>query len=187
LKKILILDLPPALAAALAEQLPAQGFSIARALSDEVFDLIIGGVATEGYPGCPVLRLATDRPLRLGAALRQIAQILAEPVLYLDDIALGPWIFRPQEKILVRQEEGREIDLTDREADMLAYIARHRGRPVSRDDLLKDVWQYQDGVDTHTLETHIYRLRQKAGGQDILVTDAGGGYRLCTAAPAGIS
>ena len=67
-----------------------------------------------------------DPPKRLGALLRQIGQMLAEPVLYIDDIALGTSTFKPQEKSLARAN-GEEIALTDREVDILAYLARYQG------------------------------------------------------------
>jgi DNA-binding response OmpR family regulator len=78
-------------------------------------------------------------------------------------------------------KEGEDIALTDREVDILAYLVRHRQAPVSRDMLLKNVWQYQEGVDTHTLETHIYRLRQKieaSADEPRLLLTVEGGYRL---------
>ncbi len=180
LKKILLLNLPPAVSAAIMEQMPPQGFALTCQAADEVVDMVVGTAAEEGsFPGSPVLRLVLGGPLRLGTLLRQIGQILEEPVLYLDDIPLGGWIFRPQEKTL-SDGADKEIALTDREVDMLAYLVKHRRRLVSREEILQKVWHYQDGVDTHTLETHIYRLRQKMGAalQGVLVTDAGG-YRLC--------
>ncbi len=92
---------------------------------------------------------------------------------------LGPFIFSPQEKTL--SCDGQIIPLTDREVDILAYLAKHKGQAVARADLLKNVWKFQPDVDTHTLETHIYRLRQKmeesADAPKILLT-ADGGYHL---------
>jgi len=119
-------------------------------------------------------------PFFISALLRQIGQMIAQPVLYIDEIFLGDYIFKPQEKALSR-EGNEDIALTDREVDILAYLIRHRQTPVSREALLKNVWQYQEGVDTHTLETHIYRLRQKieASAEEprVLLT-VEGGYRL---------
>ncbi|MFH1157455.1 MAG: winged helix-turn-helix domain-containing protein [Pseudomonadota bacterium] len=189
MKKILLTHLPPAVEQALTEQLipfrSLEAISLKKGDSGSpglVPDLVITGEAEEqaGYPGCPVLFLSATKTARLGAVLRQMGQMLAQPVLYIDDILLGPYVFKPQEKSLT-PAEGEEIALTDREADILAYLVRHRGRPVSRDELLKNVWQYQEGVDTHTLETHIYRLRQKievsADDPSVLLT-VEGGYSL---------
>jgi hypothetical protein len=176
-KKILLLGLPSALAFALEEQLAPQEFLVAREAGEGAFDLAVCGEGGVPPPGCPALKARTAAPLRLGALLREAARILSEPSLYLDDIALGPWVFRPQDRVLLK--DGREVALTDRETDMLVYLARTGGRAASREELLRHVWQYQDGVDTHTLETHVYRLRQKTG-EDVIVTDQGG-YRLFTA------
>ncbi len=190
MKKIILTQIPAAVEQALLEHLRTFGeFDIvsagndegknARAIAADDPDLVIAGTAAH-VPGCPVLLLSFARPYRLGALLRQIGQMIAEPVLYIDDIAVGDYIFKPQEKALSR--EGQEdIALTDREVDILAYLVRHRETPVSREMLLKNVWKYQEGVDTHTLETHIYRLRQKiensAEEPRVLLT-VEGGYSL---------
>ena len=187
MKKIFLTHLPLAVEQALTEQLVSfKGLtviSLKKGNSGSVVpDLVVTGEAKKrvGYPACPVLFLSARKTVRLGAVLRRIGQMLAQPVLYIDDISLGSYVFKPQEKLLI-PAEGEEIILTDREVDILAYLVRHQGKPVSRDELLKNVWQYQEGVDTHTLETHIYRLRQKieisADDPPILQT-VEGGYSL---------
>ena len=188
MKKILLIQIPIPVAQALTEQLQQCGdfeiVSLKKPPTDPIGDgpdlLVTGGEAGTLFPGCPVLPLSWAKPRRLGALLRQIGQMLAQPVLYIGDIAIGGHTFKPQEKSLLRPD-GEEIALTDREVDILAYLARHSGRAVSREELLKNVWQYQEGVDTHTLETHIYRLRQKveacAEAPRILLT-VDGGYTL---------
>lgn len=189
MKKIILMQLPAPVEQALMEHLATFGeFETVSAggsppIAADDPDLVIAGTAVR-VPGCPVLLLSFVRPYRLGALLRQIGQMIAQPVLYIDDISIGDYIFKPQEKVLSREgstSEGEDIALTDREVDILAYLARHNRTPVSREMLLKNVWQYQEGVDTHTLETHIYRLRQKieASAEEprILLT-VEGGYRL---------
>jgi hypothetical protein len=181
MKKVLLAQLPLVLEQALAEQLRAvSGLEITGMLKNETPDLVVTGGNGGVFTACPVLPLSLGKPQRLGALLRQIGQMLLQPTLYMGDIPLGPYTFKPQEKTLERAD-GEEIALTDREVDILAYLARHGGNTVSRDSLLKNVWQYQEGVDTHTLETHIYRLRQKmeisADAPRFLVT-AEGGYCL---------
>jgi DNA-binding response OmpR family regulator len=93
---------------------------------------------------------------------------------------LGPYIFRPGAKMLVT-EKGSKIRLTEKETSILRYLYRAGQRVVQRDVLLQEVWGYNAAVTTHTLETHVYRLRQKIekdpGNARILVTDAGG-YKL---------
>ncbi len=94
---------------------------------------------------------------------------------------IGPYVFRPANKQLLDQKTGRRIHLTEKETAILKYLYRAGGQPVERDVLLHEVWGYHASVTTHTLETHIYRLRQKIepahGRAGILLTE-GGGYCL---------
>ena len=75
----------------------------------------------------------------------------------------------------------KKVRLTEKETNILKYLYRAGGKPVGREELLTEVWGYNAGVTTHTLETHIYRLRQKiepdAASAKLLITEAGG-YRL---------
>lgn len=93
---------------------------------------------------------------------------------------IGPYEFRPAVKMLVTPAD-KKIRLTEKETSILKYLYRAGGRPVTRDVLLDEVWGYNSGVTTHTLETHVYRLRQKIEPDPtnaaILVTESGG-YRL---------
>ncbi len=94
--------------------------------------------------------------------------------------AIGPYTFRPSAKLLVNMKGGK-LKLTEKETAILRYLYRADRKVVSRDVLLQEVWGYNAAVTTHTLETHIYRLRQKIeadpGDASILVTEAGG-YKL---------
>jgi DNA-binding response OmpR family regulator len=93
---------------------------------------------------------------------------------------VGPYTFKPALKILLK-EDGKKIRLTEKETAIIKFLYRSGEQSVSRETLLTDVWGYNAGVSTHTLETHIYRLRQKIekdpSHSEILVTEAGG-YRL---------
>lgn len=95
-------------------------------------------------------------------------------------IRIGPYQFYPTLKCLV-DESGLDIRLTEKETSILKYLHRAGDKAVGRDELLSRVWGYNAAVTTHTLETHIYRLRQKIepvpGVARLLVT-ADGGYRL---------
>jgi DNA-binding response OmpR family regulator len=94
---------------------------------------------------------------------------------------VGPYTFRPSAKLLVEVSRNRKIRLTEKEAAILKYLYRAGGRPVGRQILLNEVWGYNSAVTTHTLETHIYRLRQKIEpdpSQARLLLTEGGGYRL---------
>ena len=93
---------------------------------------------------------------------------------------LGPYTFKPAQKMLV-DERDKKIRLTEKETNILKYLYRAGDGVVARDVLLHEVWGYNAGVTTHTLETHIYRLRQKIepdpSNARLLITESGG-YRL---------
>lgn len=94
---------------------------------------------------------------------------------------IGPYSFRPSAKLLIDEARNKKVRLTEKETAILKYLYRTGGRMVKRETLLNEVWGYNAGVTTHTLETHVYRLRQKIeadpSNASILVTDPGG-YRL---------
>lgn len=176
-------NIPDVVIAALEEQWAGSVRPATKPEEADVF-LVAAGAGVEelrrSNPAVPQVELSLERPARLGALMRQIANVAADPALWLDTVALGRYTLYPQDKILTAAE-GSEIQLTDKEVDILIFLARHSHRAVSRDDLLRRVWRYQQGVDTHTLETHIYRLRQKIGDTTenpyFLLTEEGG-YRL---------
>ncbi|MEM9797237.1 MAG: response regulator transcription factor [Pseudomonadota bacterium] len=93
---------------------------------------------------------------------------------------LGPYTFKPAMKMLIT-EDDKKIRLTEKETNILKFLYRANDGTVARDVLLHEVWGYNAGVTTHTLETHIYRLRQKIepdpSNARLLVTESGG-YRL---------
>jgi DNA-binding response OmpR family regulator len=93
---------------------------------------------------------------------------------------VGPYTFKPSSKMLIRSD-NKKIRLTEKETAIIKFLYRAGQQVVSRDTLLHDVWGYNAGVTTHTLETHIYRLRQKIerdpAHAEILVTESGG-YKL---------
>ena len=95
--------------------------------------------------------------------------------------AIGPYVFRPAARLLHEPARNRKVRLTGKECGILKFLHRAGGRPVPRQVLLNEVWGYSSGVTTHTLETHIYRLRQKIEADPsrtrLLLTESGG-YRL---------
>ena len=111
---------------------------------------------------------------RIRAQLRQHDQ--SEDVVF----TIGPYSFQPAAKIL-ESADGGKVRLTDKETSILKYLYRQGPKTITRDVLLKEVWGYNNRVTTHTLETHIYRLRQKIerdpSNARLLVTEEGG-YRL---------
>ncbi len=111
---------------------------------------------------------------RIRAQLRQHEQ--SEDAVF----TIGHYTFKPASKILT-DEKGAKIRLTEKECSILKYLYRATEKVVSREVLLHEVWGYNAGVTTHTLETHIYRLRQKIetdpSNAELLVTEMGG-YKL---------
>ena len=93
---------------------------------------------------------------------------------------VGPYTFHPGSKLLV-SAKGSKTKLTEKETAILRFLYRAGRKPIARETLLQEVWGYNSGVTTHTLETHIYRLRQKIepdpSNARLLVTESGG-YRL---------
>jgi len=132
---------------------------------------------------------ATDyvtKPFKIGVLLARIRAHIRQ-FEQSDDavLCIGPFNFNPGSKTLVSDgsvpSNGNAIRLTDKEAQILKFLYLHGDRVVKRDELLGEVWGYNANVTTHTLETHVYRLRQKMehdpSNAEILVTEPGG-YRL---------
>ena len=122
------------------------------------------------------------KPFRLGELLARLRAQLrvfdnSEDAVF----AIGPYVFRPAAKLLLEPAKNRKIRLTDKETNILKFLYRAAGKPVPRQVLLDEVWGYNAAITTHTLETHIYRLRQKIepepGRVTLLITEAGG-YKL---------
>ena len=121
------------------------------------------------------------KPFKFAVLLARIRAQLRQHEASEDAIfRIGPYTFRPGAKLLVG-ERGSKLKLTEKETAILRYLYRAGREVVGRDTLLAEVWGYNAHVTTHTLETHIYRLRQKIepnpAAAAILVTE-GGGYKL---------
>lgn len=123
------------------------------------------------------------KPFKLGVLLARIRAQLRQFEQSEDAVfGIGPYTFRPASKLLLDNEKaGKKVRLTEKETAILKYLLRAGSKPVPREILLTEVWGYNAGVSTHTLETHIYRLRQKIerdpSAARLLITDPGG-YRL---------
>jgi DNA-binding response OmpR family regulator len=122
------------------------------------------------------------KPFRLGVLLARLRAQLRQHEQSEDAVfTIGPYTFRPSAKVLIHGETQRKVRLTEKETSILKYLYRNGSKVVGRDILLNEVWGYNAGVTTHTLETHVYRLRQKIeadpSNAEILVTEPGG-YRL---------
>jgi DNA-binding response OmpR family regulator len=189
----------------------ARGIELAKTQPFDVIILDVGLPDTDGRQACRMLRnlgvscpiimltgadtdadavLGLDagandyitKPFRLAVFLARLRAHIRQHDRSDDAVfTIGPYAFKPGAKILVNHQTRKRIRLTDKETSVLKYLYRSGSRVIARDTLLEHVWGYNAGVTTHTLETHIYRLRQKIEADPararILVTEAGG-YRL---------
>jgi DNA-binding response OmpR family regulator len=121
------------------------------------------------------------KPFRMTVLLARLRAHLRQSDLNDDAVLrIGPYNFRPSAKLMTDARGQKKVRLTEKEAAILKFLYR-AGRVIGRDTLLGEVWGYNAGVTTHTLETHVYRLRRKIERDpthaEILVTEPGG-YRL---------
>jgi DNA-binding response OmpR family regulator len=128
------------------------------------------------------------KPFRLSELMAHLRARLEVSTIELADAApapirIGPYEFSPEEKTLRHDDANRRIRLTEKEAAILTFLHGMGRRAVPRLELLREVWGYHPSVTTHTLETHIYRLRRKLEADPtnarLLITE-GGGYRLAS-------
>ena len=195
---------------ALAAQTAAEGIGISKAEHVDLILLDIGLPDMDGRESCKILRKngfkspiimltgqdsdadmilglesgANDyvtKPFRFSVLLARVRAQLRQHEQSEDAVfTIGPYSFRPATKTLV-DDAGSKIRLTEKETSILKYLYRAGERVVTRDVLLHEVWGYNAGVTTHTLETHIYRLRQKIekdpSNAELLLTEVGG-YKL---------
>lgn len=120
-------------------------------------------------------------PIRIGDLLTSLRAALARRDQVQPDLDLGPYRFDPSGLGLVRIADGQGVRLTAKEAAILRHLRRQDGATVSREALLDAVWGYASGVTTHTVETHIYRLRRKIESnpaKPALLRTVPGGYAL---------
>jgi DNA-binding response OmpR family regulator len=205
--RILLAESDDVLRAGLAEQLEREGYDVTAAKDGETAQAcpreqlgfaIIGlgdaeqlatALRDQGLP-CPILLLlegeatstfeSLTRPFRFSALLARLHALNNHHAPAEDSaVRIGPYTFHPSAKLL--QADGRKVRLTEKETNILKFLHASPGT-VPRDILLHEVWGYSPAVATHTLETHIYRLRKKIeqdpARAQILLTE-GGGYRLC--------
>ncbi|HEY0524040.1 MAG TPA: response regulator transcription factor [Stellaceae bacterium] len=122
------------------------------------------------------------KPFRLNVLLARLRAQLRQHEQSDDAVfTIGPYTFRPSAKLLVDESRRRKVRLTEKETAILKFLYRAGDKVTGRDTLLGEVWGYNAAVTTHTLETHVYRLRQKIEREpsraEILITEPGG-YRL---------
>jgi len=177
-RHLLLIERDPLVRQTLTEVLEGSGFRVTA--SDVLtpldgIDLVLGDPAE--LAGCPLPVVPLAKPVRLGPLLARVEEAWARPAAEIATI--GQWRFDLAARVL-EDEAGTKVRLTDKEAAILDYL-RKDGGVVARETLLAQVWGYSAAITTHTLETHIYRLRRKIeagpGKAELLVTEPGG-YRL---------
>ena len=198
-KTLLIVDDDQDLRGAIAEQLRAENFDtveaetagdgvrLAREAKPDLILLDVDLPDMDGRDACKRMRedgISADyvtKPYKFAVLLARIrAQLRDYEHSEGATFRLGAYEFRPSAKLLV-DEKGKKIRLTEKETNILKYLYRAGEKAISREELLAEVWGYNAGVTTHTLETHVYRLRQKIepdpANARLLLTEAGG-YKL---------
>ena len=122
------------------------------------------------------------KPFKMGVLLARIRAHLRQHQASEDaSFILGPYTFRPSARLLIDRETGKEVSLSDKECAILKFLYRSGETAVACDTLYSEVWDHAVPLSTHTLQTHIYRLRQKIerdpADPEILISEAGG-YRV---------
>ncbi len=139
--------------------------------------LVVGSDKTAKSWPLPVLQIdPRDKPLRLQTLLAALRTLLNQT-----SVAIGTgYTLDMRQKLLARSAGGKTAELTDKEAQLLLAIAQAGGDGIGRDTLLKQVWGFAPDMNTHTLETHIYRLRAKIreNFSEEMIDAVEGGYRL---------
>ena len=110
--------------------------------------------------------------LRIQNLLRRLRSVPTSSVVNVDE-------FRVDKSNFEISLQGKRLDLTTTEFKLLAVLVERRGRILSRETLLHDVWGYENVIDTRTVDTHVRRLREKLGAAaERIVTVRGEGYRF---------
>jgi DNA-binding response OmpR family regulator len=137
---------------------------------DEVEDRVVGlELGADDYVAKPF------SPRELAARVKAVLRRSAAAGLPDDVTTLGPvTLVRGAREVLA---DGREVELTQREFDLLEYLLRHAGQVVTRDELLEAVWGFLSPGQTRTVEVHVAQLRKKLGHPDLIRTVRGLGYK----------
>ena len=175
-------DAESALAAAAGHDLVVvdealDGPALCRRLRDSggTAPVVLLGSALPSPPCCDI-ETVIAKPLRLPQLVARLQEVLARRA-EVTGVRIGPWRFDAGRGSLTALD-GSIVRLTGKEAAILCRLGHAGGGVVAREVLLDEVWGYGAGIATHTLETHIYRLRRKLGGEQLISEN--GGYRLAT-------
>ena len=152
------------------------GFSTPIIFTGEVKDFVEVEAQNIGH-----LLVCIQRPFKITILLECIRRLLSKYDFSSEVIIpLGNLQFCPGSKF-IKMENGQKVNLTEKETNILKYLCQSKDRIVSREVLLNEVWGHTESLSTHTLETYIYRLRQKISaklnGKELIITKKGG-YQL---------
>lgn len=164
----------------LSEALTQSGFGITNQPDQAAYALVDGeGPLNETNLTCPFINITHDLPLRLGTIIDQMKNQIKtiENSQSTAPVNIGDMVLNSFDATLTKKT-GNIIALTEKEVMILSFIFENHPTPVTRKGLLDGVWGYAENVETHTLETHIYRLRQKiednpANPQILMTTESG--------------
>lgn len=151
-------------------------------IDEQHYDLIITRDPLPGQndtPDTPVITL-DDAPIKIGLILDMVETHLFKST-YNTELSYGDYDLRAVDHTFILKHHGREIILTETERNIIYALMTAKDQGLHRDALLKKVWDYNASIETHTLETHIYRLRQKIENnpsQPQYITIEHGIYRL---------
>jgi DNA-binding response OmpR family regulator len=122
------------------------------------------------------------KPFRIGVLLARLRAHMRQHEMSEDaSFAVGPYMFRPADKVLLGGVERRDVNLSEKETAILKHLYRAGDAAVDSETLYSEIWDHATSLITHTLQTHIYRLRQKIEddpAQPAIILSEKGGYRL---------
>ena len=122
-----------------------------------------------------------EKPFKIQKFMKKVDFILAKISGSFDIThTIGPFVFFPEKKTIILNNQTK-IELTEKEAGILKCLLNTDEEIVDKETILKQVWGYNPSVTTNTLETHIYRLRQKLEidlSIPRLIMSKGGGFKI---------
>ncbi len=175
------------------ERLRADRFAVVVADDDLADDCAesLRQTLTGMHATLPVIRIGSGipdegitKPFRLGTLMAAVKELVEHPAqALLAPVEVGPFTFHPDTRLLEHRPSGTSNRLTEKEALILIELLLAGSAPVDRNTLLGRVWGHDTRIKTHTLETHIWRLRRKLGenrSRARILLNVPGGYRLKT-------
>lgn len=133
------------------------------------FITLVNAGEAANYPDAVVVRM----PYHVSEIIELIQTIVAQSLSAGETVEIGGFEFDVMARLLTKGQ--KKITLTEKEAD-LVLLLHNAGGEVAREEILRDVWGYEADIDTHTIETHIYRIRQKLGKKDDFIGSSAAGY-----------